>query len=172
MLDTLTVEKLKEGVRSSTVNRMLEIVRAILRKAEREWGWLDKAPAIRMLKEESRRIRWLTREEADRLLDHLPPHLAAMAAFALATGLRMSNITALEWENLDLIKRHAWIHPDQAKAKKAIPVPLNSEAIEIIRKQIGKHHRYVFVYNGKSVADCNTKAWKKALKRSGINNFR
>lgn len=54
------------------------------------------------------------------LINQLPAHLADMATFALATGLRMSNVTELEWSDVDLNKKHAWIHPDQAKAEKAI----------------------------------------------------
>lgn len=172
IIDKILSAKLNEGVKPSTVNRMLEIVRAILRKAEREWEWIDRAPSIRMLKEDNRRIRWITTEEAEKLIHNLPSHLADMAAFSLATGLRMSNITGLEWKDLDLVKRHAWIHPDQAKARKAIPVPLNSDAVAIMRRQLGKHNQYVFVYKGNPISDCNTKAWKKALKRAGIENFR
>jgi len=41
-----------------------------------------------MLKKPTWRIRFLTREEAQGLLIALPEHLAAMAAFSLATGLR------------------------------------------------------------------------------------
>ncbi len=62
VIDKVTNEKLKVGVKPSTVNRMLEIVRAILRKAVRTWEWIEKAPSIRMLKEENRRIRWITTE--------------------------------------------------------------------------------------------------------------
>jgi hypothetical protein len=39
-----------------------------------------------------------------------------------------------------------WIHPDQAKARKAIPVPLNVQAVLLIRKQLGKHEAQVFSY--------------------------
>jgi integrase len=172
VIDKITTIKQKEGVKPATVNRILEVVRAILRKAECEWEWLDKAPTIRLLKEENRRIRWITHEEAERLIEELPLHLASMAAFALVTGLRMSNITGLQWCDVDLVKRHAWIHPDQAKTKKAIAVPLNSDAVGVIRKQLGKHTQYVFVYQGKPVSNCNTNAWKKALKKVGIENFR
>lgn len=171
-IDTITKKKLKEGVKPATVNRMLEIIRAIFRKAERDWEWIDKSPAIRMLKEDTKRIRWLTNNEAERLLHELPAHLADMAAFSLATGLRLSNVTGLQWSDVDLIKRHALIHPDQSKTKKAIPVPLNQIAVEVIRKQIGKHPKFIFTYGGKRVLQCNTKAWKKALKRAGIDDFR
>jgi integrase len=171
-IDKIAAKKTLEGVKPATVNRMLEIIRAILRKAEREWEWIDKAPVIRMLKEDTKRIRWLTQEEAGSLLKELPTHLADMAMFSLATGLRHSNVTGLQWCDVDLVRRHALIHPDQAKMKKAIPVPLNETAMEVLRKQIGKHPHSVFTYSDRPVIQCNTKAWKKALKRAEIENFR
>lgn len=172
LLDELTKKKLHEGVQNSTVNRMLEIVRAILRKAEREWEWIERAPNVRMLKEDTRRIRWLTQDEAAKLIRELPAHLVDVVIFSLVTGLRKSNVTELEWQNVDLVKRHALIHPDQAKTKKAIPVPLNAVAVDVIRRQLGKHQQYVFTYQKKRITQTNTKAWKKALKRAGIENFR
>lgn len=54
-------------------------------------------------------------EEADRLIAALPAHLAAMERFSLATGLRAANVTGLQWIAVDLVRRVAWIHPDQAK---------------------------------------------------------
>lgn len=172
LLDEIAEKKLKEGVTPATVNRMLEIVRAILRKSEREWDWLDRAPLVRMRKEDTKRIRWLTREDAVCLIHELPQHLADMVLFSLATGLRKSNVTNLQWSEVDLVKKHALIHPDQAKTKKAIPVPLNDTAIEVVRRQIGKHSQFVFTYGGNRIIQCNTKAWKNALKRAGIGNFR
>ena len=72
---------------------MLALVRSILRKCVRDWEWLDRAPAVRMLRESRRRIRYLERQEAQRLLAELPEHLADMAAFSLSTGLRAANVT-------------------------------------------------------------------------------
>jgi integrase len=154
------------------VNRMLEIIRAILRKAEREWEWINRAPVIRMLHEDNRRVRFLIKEEATTLIKELPPHLADMAAFSRATGLRQNNVMRLEWNQVNLMRQHALIHADQAKGKKPIPVPLNSEAIAILKRQCGKHDRFVFTYCDMPVTQCNTKAWCKALKRACIENFR
>src|SRR3954469_22025880 len=98
-----------------------------------------RVPKVRMLPEPKRRVRWLNREEADRLVAALPEHLAAMARFSLETGLRRSNVTGLEWSQVDLARRTAWIHPDQAKGKKAIAVPLSATAVALIRAQTGKH---------------------------------
>jgi len=104
-----------EGVANSTVNRTLEVVRAVLRRAAYDWDWITKAPRVRMLPEPKRRIRWLTREEADRLIGAISEHLAAMARFSLETGLRRSNVTGLLWSQVDLTRRTAWVHADQAK---------------------------------------------------------
>ena len=57
-----------------------------------------------------------------------------MAAFTLATELRAANVAGLQWTQVDLVRRVAWVHADQAKAGKALPVPLNSEAVVLIRK--------------------------------------
>jgi len=69
--------------------------------------------------------------QAATLLANLPAHLADMAQFSLETGLRRANVTGLQWSQVDLARRMAWIHPDQAKARKAIPVPLSEAAIEV-----------------------------------------
>lgn len=172
VIDDVADAKMKEGVKPATVNRMLEVIRAMLRKAEREWGWIEKAPVIRMRKADIKRIRWLTKEEVSRLVSELPKHLADLVIFSVATGLRKSNVLNLRWSDVDLVKRHALIHPDEAKTKKAIPVPLNDTAVEVIRRQMGKHLKFVFTYGGNRINQCNTKAWKNALKRAGIVNFR
>ena len=82
VLDRLIETRLSEGVSNATVNRTMEVVRSILRKAANEWDWIDRAPAVRMLPEPKRRIRWLTHEEAERLIEELPEHLAEMVRFS------------------------------------------------------------------------------------------
>lgn len=105
--------------------------------------------------------------------------------FALATGLRRSNITDLEWSQIDMQRKVAWIHPEDAKAGRAIGVALNESACKVLRDQLGKHNRWVFVHTKSSVrpdgtrtktvrkmrSDANT-AWRAALRRAGIENFR
>jgi integrase len=172
LIDRITEAKLAEGVSNATVNRVLELLRAVLRKCVNDWEWLERSPKVRMLREPTRRIRYLTRAEAQKLLAELPEHMADMAAFSLATGLRKANVTGLQWSQVDLVQRRAWIHPDQAKARRAIPVPLNGEAVLLIRKQVGKHVTRVFSYGGAPVVQVNTKAWYAALERAGIADFR
>lgn len=95
-----------------------------------------------------------------------------MAAFSLATGLRAANVTGLQWSQFDEVRKLAWIHPDQAKARKAIAVSLNAVALALVLKQRGIHATHVFSYRGKPITQVSTKAWYGALRRPGIENFR
>lgn len=103
-IDEVAKLREKENVTPASVNRMLAFIRAVLRKAMNEWEWIDRVPAVRMRKEDNKRIRWITRDEAIALISTLPSHLSAMAAFTLATGLRQSNVTGLKWQDVDLEK--------------------------------------------------------------------
>jgi integrase len=172
LIDRITQAKLAQGCANATVNRTLEVLRAILRKCVNDWEWLARAPKIRMLKQSTRRIRYLTREEAARLLAELPPHLADMATVSLATGLRAANVTGMEWTQVDFERRVAWVHPDQAKARRAIAIPLTDEVIAVLRSWEGKHPTHVFCFRGKPITQVSTKAWYGALKRAGIAQFR
>lgn len=91
-----------------------------------------------------------------------------MMRFALETGLRRRNVTHLEWGQIDLERRLAWIHPDQAKAEKAIGVPLSREAVLILRQQWEQHAVWVFPYNGKPITQTATKTWRAAVKAAGL----
>ena len=92
--------------------------------------------------------------------------------FTLATGLRQSNVTELKWRDVDLVRNHAYVHPEDSKTGRAIPVPLNQDAIAILERQKGRHPVFVFTYKRHPVARCNNHAWRKALIRAGIKDFR
>lgn len=156
----------------STANRHMALVRAVLRRASEVWEWTDRHPKVPMYTVRNKRIRWLTREEADRLLALLSPHQAAMARFALATGLRQRNVCRLKWAEVDEARNCAWVHPDQSKTRKAIAVPLDADALAVLRSQRGQHAEYVFAYEGAPVWQVSTKAWRKAVKAAGLQDFR
>lgn len=157
----------------STKNRYLALIRAILNKAAKEWQWLDDVPKITLYREARRRIRWLTREEAQKLIAALPEYLSDMAVFSLATGLRQRNVLELKWEQIDLNRRTAWIYPDEAKSGRSIGVALNQTALGVLGKQMGKHSSFVFTYpNGNPVKSISSRIWKNALTEAGITDFR
>lgn len=163
--------ELKKGNTTATVNRYLALIRNLLNMARDEWQWIDSIPKIKLLAGEVERDRWLTKEEADRLIRVCPPHLAALVRFALATGCRAMEITGLEWSRVDLSRRTAWLN--QTKNGTPRGVPLNNDAIMVLEQALGNHPRYCFTYMGAPIrrSNCNT-AWYHALKEAGIDDFR
>jgi integrase len=171
-IDFLKSEKLKTGVTNASVNRMLALLKSVLNRAKNEWEWLDTVPYIKLLPEAEKRVRWLTKHESLRLLNELPEHLNLMARFTLSTGLRESNVVALQWSQVDMVRRCAWIHPEESKSGQGIAVPLDDNACAIIMSQLGKHQTNVFTYEGNPVTRANNRAWRNALKRAKIDDFR
>lgn len=161
-----------KGVAVATTNRYMALVRAILRKACFDWEWIERVPKVGQLRDKNGRIRSLTREEFSRLLAQLPQHLRDMAIFSVATGLRQSNVTRLQWKQVSIERRHLWISADQHKNGKAHAVPLNDAALHVLERRKGDNLKFVFTYEGNPIVQVNTKAWRNALVRAGIDDFR
>ncbi len=156
----------------STVDKMMALIRSILRSAQ-EWGWLDKLPRIKLLAEKSEDFRYLTPEEAQALYDELAEHLRPPYLFSLATGFREQNVLRLEWSRVDLKRKVMWVKGADAKAKKAIGVPLNKSAIAILQHQVGAHARWVFPNEeGKPYNRANNRGFIAAQRRARIAPLR
>lgn len=117
-------------------------------------------------------MRWITPEEVIRLLTELPLHQRDIVLFALSTGLRQANVVELAWQQVDLKRCTAWIPGDKAKGKEDIHISLSQFSVDLLQRQLGKHPEKVFTYAGKPVSQVNTRGWRSALKRAGIENFR
>lgn len=169
----------------STKSAHMAFIKPLLRAAEREWQWLDRAPIIKVNQPKNKRIRWLEPHEAIRLINECPEPLKSVVQFALATGLRRSNIIDLEWQQIDMQRRVAWINPENSKSGKAIGVALNDTACQVLRSQIGDHNKWFFVHmeaanrtDGtvtpkiRKMRVDNNRSWRSALKRAGIEGFR
>lgn len=93
-----------EGLKPQSVNRDLAYLKAALNHAHNVYG---KPPAniawtkVRVA-EPPGRIRFLSREEFDRLLAVAHPSIRPIIIFAVATGLRKENILSLTWEQVDM----------------------------------------------------------------------
>lgn len=163
-IGTEETERALDGLaRPYNWNRHLATLRHLLRTARDEWQWTLRIAHLKPLAEPRRRVEWLTADEAARLVQALPGQHRDLVRIALATGLRLGNILALEWSQVDLDTARAWIHPDQAKARRAIPVPLNDVAIEVIKRQPMHGAR---IFPRKRI---ETKVWKRALQAAGID---
>lgn len=165
-------EERKAATSPSRANRYLALIRSIFNRAVKIWEWLDKAPAVTLYKEPKRRVRYLVPDQVRTLMNELPEHQKPIIAFALLTGLRKSNILNLQWDQVDLRRKTITVYGDQTKNEEDIVVSLSDIAQGIIIAQIGKNPDYVFTFKGQKLGEVNTRAFRKAVKRAGIFNYR
>jgi integrase len=156
-----------------TKDLYVALIRAIFRKAMREWEWVEQIPAFKTYSRGGKvRVRYLTQDQAAKLLEHLPAHQAEVVRFALATGLRQGNILGLTWDRVDMVRRIATIDHGDTKNGEALGVPLNEVALGVLERQRGNHATHVFTFRGAPLRNANNRAWRAALKACGIENFR
>jgi integrase len=175
--------RIQEGVSATTINRTLEVARAILHRAARAYRdsdgfpWLDTAPPlITMLPECPKHPHPINWEEQDRIFRQLPDHLARMALFAVNTGLRDSNLCGLQWSwevAIAELKRSVFVIPaSDFKSRRPHVVILNDAAWSIIEAQRGKHDSCVFPYRGKQINGMNNTAWQRARRIANLDHVR
>lgn len=101
------VRRRRDGVSVATVRTELAALKAALRwAAGTEIGIIAKAPAIAMPRRPEPRVRWMTRDEADRLLAACRAHhVKLFVTLALHTAARSGAILALTWDRVDLDNR-------------------------------------------------------------------
>jgi len=156
----------------ATRNRYLATIRRLLNLCA-EWEWIETAPKLRPAAEPTVRIRWITQVQAQALLSAIERDwLRDCVAFALLTGMRAGEILTLEWSGVDLRRKIAWVSADLAKSGRARAVPLNNDAIQIIRHRIGTHPTLVFTRNGRQQVQIDPKMFGRACAKAGITEFR
>jgi integrase len=155
---------LPDDVKPATRNRYRALIRAILRAAEREWGWLDRAPALRTEAEPRRRVAFLSQEQAASLIACLPEKWRTPVRFTILTGLRKSNALGLTWEQVNLDAGMVIVEADEAKAGERILVPLSSQAKELLQGLPGPRQGRVWG----DLPDLCTNTWRSATRRAGV----
>lgn len=154
----------------ATYNRLMTLVRAALNGAVSA-GWLDQAPKISRRKAPKKSFRWLTRSEWRKLRRELAPHLQRMADFAISTGLRWSNVAGLQWDQVSLERKIAWIGAGEAKGRKPLSIPLAPTAMAALRRTGRNRTGFVFTYDGAPLTSPKT-GWNAAVRRAAIEPVR
>ena len=151
-----TRHRRSQGRADGTIIRELVTLRAALR-----WGikqkWFEGEPHIEVPRSPPSRDRWLSREEADRLLDAAgAPHIRLFIALALYTAARRGAILAMRWVQVDLErKRIALGRGVGNKGRATVPIaePLMPELLTGLELRTTD---YVIEFNGEPVANVKT----------------
>jgi integrase len=95
-------------------------------------------------------------------------HLHPVVLLAMNTGLRKSELLALDWTDINMEARMLTVRREHAKSGKQRHVPLNGEALAVLRQwlsQVGDHGAVFGVASVKS-------GWESLLAAAKIENFR
>jgi integrase len=157
----------------ATINRYVATMARILSLCE-EWGWISKAPKLTLQEEPETRVRWEPKHVIVKLIKAMSVSwMQELSLFAVSTGMRQSEITTLTWSQVDMAKSHAYVTAPGAKSKKARGVPLNADAMLVLKQRMGKHPTLVFTRSESAIAiqEVDRRVLARACKAVGIEDF-
>jgi integrase len=145
--------KLDEQQGKKTINNHLTALRKLLNLAV-EWEVLDRAPRVRGFKLRHQFVsedEYLTFDEADRFVRAAAPEWRPFLVVALKTGLRVGELLALKWQDIDLVAAHLIVRRTLWRDQEGPPkggqnrkVPLSDEALATLKSHRHLRGPYVF----------------------------
>ena len=175
-------KSVKEESSASTANRHLNVIRAMLRRAKAK-EWIERVPTIENYRVTKVEPNWLTPEQFNSIIAHLPEWVADMAIFAVQTGLRYSNVAGLRWDWIGADGNVVIVPAVHTKTGRTYTVPLSTIAKTILSKLRARHSASVYVFLSKRrslTGECIDHApvrtirywWDAARDKAGIPNIR
>lgn len=180
--------------KDASVNRMTACLRHMFSKAV-EWDMVERSPFDKgrslLLKENNKRLRFLSGEEIEKLLDSCPEPLSSrlkrndngvfqgtqatylkdFITIAIHTGMRKSEILTLMWPQI----KNGFIYLHKTKTDEARQIPIDKDLEDCfkgIRARNQFKSDYLFPDNNKGhLKDVKT-AFRSALYRAHIEDFR
>lgn len=177
-LDT-TAQRSGEKLTIASVNRELELLRAIFNYAKRE-GWLVRSPFERLRgiiskADERQRDRVLSQDEEMRLLaacDHPKRrHLRPILICGLDTAMRRGEILKLCWRDVDLEAKKITITAMNSKTEKERVVGMTARLYDELTRLWDESPKDLNV-SVFGVASTFKRSFAKACKLAGVEGFR
>lgn len=185
-LDEITQQEISKWLaekRDTFAPATVEKLRMMLGRSfelARQWSLpgaeINPVRAVPRFKFDNARERYLTKEEAQRLLKACKasanPQLWAIVSLLLYTGARKSELLQARWEHVD-VEQRSWLIPD-SKTGKARRVPLATAAVEVIKDLVQIPNCPWLVPNPETLKPYNTikRAWDTARTEARLPRLR
>jgi integrase len=178
-LDEITphlIEKFKSDriaeVTPATVNRHLACLKSLFNKAIlwNKFKGTNPVRAVKLFKENNQRLRFLEREEINKLLSVCNRNLRSIVTVALNTGMRRGEILGLKWRDLDVKRSVIYLHNTKNGEKRELPI---NEQVKTALIRVRKHPQSEYIFykeDGSHMGDIK-KSFLTALRKSGIKDF-
>jgi integrase len=167
--------KLQAGNKPATINRHLATIKHMLTKAV-EWDMVEESVLkrvrkVKLLEENNRRMRYLSKEECQILIDACSSHLRPIVITALNTGMRGGEIFSLKWANVDL--KHGFILLEKTKNGERREIPINEtlrETLTGLTRRLDLPYVFYNPFTEKPYGDIKN-AFNGACRRAKIVDF-
>ncbi len=171
----------RKGARAHTINFEISALKTVLNLAIK-WGYLRENPArgVSKLKvKDSKPVRFLTKEECQKLLEACPLDLYPIYFTFLNTGMRKAELENLEWADVDLSRRKIRIRrrEDWQPKTNERDIPINSGLLDLLNELKQKNDRgpqsnYVFPHHdGGKIRTKLREQLIRIAKKAGIENL-
>jgi len=169
LLNQYKKSRLDEGLSAAAVNRPLNLLSHAFNTAILEWEIADINPVATVKKEkENNRLRFLTKLEANKLLSECKGHLKPIVEWALATGMRQSEILRLERKDIERVP--GFIFCTNTKNGKDRLIPFTKKHGTILAQFPVHFSGVIFHYKGDRIKSVH-KAFSNAAKRAGLDDI-
>lgn len=177
------VKRQGDGVRNSTINRELTVLKKMLGLAIK-WGYCITANPVEkgnyFSEEEYKRDRVASYEEECRLFPSAASHLKPILKCALMTMMRHAEVLGLTWDCVDLEKGQITVKAKANKSGKKRVIPINETLhaeLDRLKKLNKATSDFVFLYEDPKTGKLRPvktvrRAFVMACRRAGIKNLR
>lgn len=165
----------KQNVSPSTVNLDLAVLSSIFSRAI-VWGLLKDHPMkgrkVEKLPTESQKERILTEDEEEVLLASSSGWLRDIIILALDTGMRLSELIHLKWEDVDLTRQFLTVRNTKSGRDRKIPLTLRVILTLLNRKKSPGATEHIFPHGQGNQLWRVRSAFVRLLKRINIKGLR
>ncbi len=166
---------LNKGLKATYINKIITVLKHMFSKAL-DWelmneDTLKKVRKVKLLKGEIKRLRYLSDDEADRLLLNCDSYLKPIVVMALHTGMRRGEMLGLTWNRVDMANRVILLDKTKNGGRREIPM---NNTLHIVLSGLTRHIKTDFVfYNTETLKPFFDleRIWRKALNKSHILDF-
>lgn len=175
LIEQYQTERLQKGNKPATVNRLVATLKHMFTKAV-EWDMVEddtlkRIRKAKLLEENNRRLRFLSKEECQNLIACCDKHLSPIVITALNTGLRRGEILSLKWDNLDF--KHGFILLERTKNGERREIPINDTlraALHTVTRRLDVPYVFHNPATGKPYQDVK-RSFNTALRKTKIGDF-
>lgn len=192
-VDRLIQELRKTGIKDNTINKNLQLLRAIFNfHMKRRRVQYNPVVPVGLLKIQIPSVVFWTQNETLQFLNYAEKKyagtgrevIAFMVKFALNTGMRMGEIVALSWHDVDMDNRLITVRRsydsfqrcirESTKGRKIRHVPINSAIYDdLARMRESRRHELVFTINGSVIDRSNlTHDFQRDAVEAGVRKIR